>query len=126
MARLAAILAFCLAITLENLAAHWLAGLRIPMLIEVASLPVAGAAAFLAVMRWSSLSRSHLDDIDRLLATYQPVSIEAYKSLQQHAQALQLLDSRMVLEWLDTEWEALAVAAGWGMPTEKRFLDRKF
>lgn len=68
--------------------------------------------AFFLVARFSRASRSHVEEVDRLLADYEPVSIDAYRRLQDSARTFGALSYEQVLDWHSEELEALKSAQG--------------
>jgi hypothetical protein len=105
--------------------AHNYASLVVSAIVHLALSVGAGIGAGLYVMKTSSAPRSHVDNLDTLLAAYDPVSKDAYRWLQQRVAERGALDGDLVEAWLERERDAIQLAAGWRMPTEARFLKKR-
>jgi hypothetical protein len=73
-------------------------------------------AVWVAVMRLSTLPRTHAERLDQLLATYEPVSKDAYRALQTAVVKGGRLTEELVEQWLDVEYAALEDNGQWRMP----------
>jgi uncharacterized membrane protein len=113
-AALAIGLVFCLALVADIFNA-------VIILVAITS----GIATGVYVNRRSNAPRSYVDWLDRLLAGYEPVAIDAYRSLQEKVKERGALDGELVCMWLEIERNAIRMAAGWKMPSGSLFLKKK-
>ncbi len=86
----------------------------------VLTLPV----SYHLVLRFSSLSRYWTEEIDKLLAQYDPIDGNAYHYLQKKTRELGYIDGYEIRIWLGLERSAIEVAAGWHDPSEYGFLSK--
>lgn len=90
------------------------------------SLAILGlVATFWAVGRFSTAPRTHVEHVDHLLGAYDPVSREAFRELQETFRRGGAFDFDLVLQWTEVEIAAIQAAAGWGRPTQSRFLNKR-
>lgn len=77
-----------------------------------------------SVRAFSRKPRSYSEVLDGLLMSYDPVSIDDYRELQEQVRSCGF-DHYMVVDWLAKERYALAIAAGWPTSEDKSFISRK-
>lgn len=91
----------------------------------VALAVVASVAAGFYANRLDDSARTHLEHLDRLLAAYEPVSKDAYRSLQEKVKDRGAVDGESLEWWLEAESAAIERAANWHLPSELRFIKKE-
>lgn len=85
----------------------------------------AGCAANLCFRAVSQAPLTHVDQIYILLASYEPVSKDAYRRLQKSVEEKGALRLQDVCVWIHEERDAIEQAGGWQMPAKRQFLGRR-
>jgi hypothetical protein len=94
--------------------------------VKSALLLLAPIFAWRLVMKLSTASASHADQLDKLLDAYEPTDADAFRELQSAAMAAGELQLGMAKSWLSRESEACLAARGvFPAPKVLRFVERK-
>lgn len=100
-------------------------GLHIHSLISLGLALLAGMAVYRYISMYSTAPRTHAEHVDLLLAAYDPVDKEAFRTLQHKIEERGIFDLELVSMWTDIEADAIQAAAGWRMPSESKFLKKR-
>lgn len=74
--------------------------------------------------KFGTAARTHEEHLDQLLAAYEPVAIDAYRALQEKIRERRILDHDLIKNWVKTEFDAVKISSGRGIPSESQFLKK--